>query len=160
MNTYHPHRIVTAAGHLATMEVVSCSIHGFDEAIGIDVDEFRVNWKLNFVQEHTQQVAYRLVVSTSKIPEGGDDGICFDSGRCESHEQRNILCSPKGGFLSTTFYYWTVRVWDQDGNEAVSAVNEFYTSYPRSSQLLPPYSMNQTYVRPFFSSSISVAVVV
>jgi hypothetical protein len=128
------------------MEVIGCGIHGFDEAIGIDVDEFRVFWKLNFAQEHARQVAYRLIVSTSKSLEGEDD-VCFDSGRCESHEQRNILCKPEGGFSSTTFHYWTVRVWDQDGNEAVSSVNELYTSYPRSSRLLPPYSMNQTYVR-------------
>lgn len=127
------------------MEVVLCGIHGFGEAIGIDVDEFRVFWKLNFDLEHARQVAYRLIVSTSKELELGA-AVCFDSGRCESHEQRNILCKPEGGFSSTTFHYWTVRVWDQDGNEAVSSVNEFYTSYPRSSKLLPPYSMNQTYV--------------
>ncbi|KAH8878930.1 hypothetical protein GQ53DRAFT_856852 [Thozetella sp. PMI_491] len=130
------------------MEVLRCGIHGFGEAIGIDVDEFRVFWKLRFAGEHARQAAYRLIVSTRKdvdAQEGSQD-VCFDSGRHESNEQRNVLCKPKGGFRSTTLYYWTVRVWDQDGNEATSAVNEFYTSYPRSSRLLPPYSMNQTYM--------------
>jgi hypothetical protein len=128
------------------MEIIQCGIHGFGETIGIDVDEFRVFWKLSFDQEHAQQVAYRLVVSTSKTFEAGGD-VCYDSGRCESREQRNILCKPTGGFSSTTLHYWAVRIWDQEGNDAVSAVNEFYTSYTRSSRLLPPYSMNQTYVR-------------
>lgn len=132
------------------MEVISCGIHGFAEAIGIDADELRFFWKLSFAGKHTKQTAYRVVVvAACKNPEASSDGeICFDSGRCESSEQRNILCKPAGGFKSTTVHYWTVRIWDQDGNEAVSGVNEFYTSYPRSSRLLPPYSMNQTYVRP------------
>ena len=129
------------------MEVVGCGIHGFHETIGIDVDEFRVYWKLHFVSEHATQAAYRLAVSTTKaIDTQSQDDIYFDTGRVESHEQRNVLCKPDGGFKSTTFYYWIIQVWDQDGNEAISSVNEFYTSYPRSSGLLPPYSMNQTYV--------------
>ncbi|KAL6404476.1 alpha-rhamnosidase [Ilyonectria robusta] len=130
------------------MEVVSCGIHGFGETIGLDVDELRVFWKLHFADEHAVQVAYRLVVSDSKDIDGhGQQGICFDTGRAEGREQRNVLCKPQSGFKSTTFYYWTVTVWDQNGNEATSSVSEFYTSYPRSSRLLPPYSMNQKYVR-------------
>lgn len=129
------------------MKVLSCGIHGFDEAIGLDVDKFRVYWKLEIEDEHAKQVAYRLVVSASKsVDAPSQDGICFDTGRQESSEQRNILVEPEGGFKSTTFHYWTVTVWDQDGNEATSSINEFYTSYPRCSRLLPPYSMNQTYV--------------
>lgn len=126
------------------MQVIGCGIHGFGEAIGIDVDEFRVFWKLDVADEHGKQVAYRIIVSESKVVD--EHGLCFDSGRVESNEQRNILCNPRDGFKSTTPYYWTVTVWDQHGNEAISSVNEFYTSYPRSSRLLPPYSMNQTYV--------------
>ncbi|KAH6651512.1 bacterial alpha-L-rhamnosidase-domain-containing protein [Truncatella angustata] len=128
------------------MEVVRCGIHGFGEAIGIDADEVRVFWKLNFASEHATQVAYRLIVSSGSSIDVARDGLCYDSGRVESSEQRNVLCRPKGGFKSTTLYFWTVRVWDQDGNEAISSINELYTSYPRSSRLLPPYSMNQTYM--------------
>ena len=131
----------------AAMEVSVCGIHGYGEAIGIDVDEFRVFWKLNLTDEHAKQVAYRLIVSTDKSLWDVEDAICYDSGRCESDEQRNILCRPEKGFRSTTMHYWGVQVWDQNGNTATSSVNEFYTSYPRSSKLLPPYSMNQTYVR-------------
>lgn len=130
------------------MNISSCGVHGFGEVIGIDVDEIRVFWKLDIKEEHSTQVAYRVAVSESK--DGGQQGhehSLYDSGRIESNEQRNILCRPNGGFASTTFYYWTVTVWAQDGTTATSQVNEFYTSYPKSSRLLPPYSMNQTYVR-------------
>ncbi|EOA84311.1 glycoside hydrolase family 78 protein [Exserohilum turcica Et28A] len=37
-------------------------------------------------------------------------------------------------------------VWDQNGEVSQSDPNEFFTAYPRSSGLLPPYSMNQTYM--------------
>ena len=130
------------------MEIKSCGIHGFGETIGIDVDEFRVFWKLNITKEHTTQVAYRVVISSTNNVNGqNQQDVCLDSGRVESREQRNILCNPKNGFKSTTLHTWTVTVWDQDGRQATSSINEFYTSYPRSSKLLPPYSMNQTYVR-------------
>ena len=129
------------------MEVVSCGIHGLGETIGIDVNEIRVYWKLSFVSEHATQAEYQVVISTDR-DFFSQSAVSFDSGRCESDAQRNIVCKPDGGFHSTTFYYWTVRVWDQNGQEALSEVNEFYTAYPRSSRLLPPYSMNQTYVCP------------
>lgn len=128
------------------MEVVGCGIHGFGETIGIDTDELRVFWKLHLDGENTTQASYRVVISTSRDVEG-QDGVCFDTGVVKSPEQRNVLCKPADGFKSTTVYHWTVRVWDQDGNQAVSSVNEFFTSYTRCSRLLPPYSMNQTYVR-------------
>lgn len=128
-----------------TMEVTHCGIHGFGETCGIDVVEIRVFWKLQSESEHTRQEAYRLVVSSDRSFDLQQ--LCFDSGRQESREQRNILCKPSDGFKSTTLYYWTVQIWDQDGHTATSALNEFYTSYPRCSRLLPPYSMNQTYVR-------------
>ena len=124
------------------MDVVSCGIHGFSEAIGIDADELRLFWKLESAIENAKQSAYRVVVSTRDAGRGD----CYDSGRVEGSEQRNILCKPDKGFQPTSFHYWTVQVWDQDGNDTISAVNEFYTSYPRSNRLLPPYSMNQIYV--------------
>ncbi|KAH8659956.1 bacterial alpha-L-rhamnosidase-domain-containing protein [Xylariales sp. PMI_506] len=127
------------------MRVVDCGIHGFGEAIGIDTDVLRFFWKLDSPLENANQVAYRVIVSTNPDPIVKDK-ICFDTGRTESRDQRNIICNLAEGFKSTTFYYWTVQVWDQDGNEAISPPNEFYTSYPQSSRLLPPYSMNQTYM--------------
>lgn len=127
------------------MEVTHCGLHGFGEAIGIDTDQLRMYWKLNFAGEHVQQAAYHLVVSTNRDFKVQQD-VLFDSGRQAGSEQRNVICKPEGGFQSTTMYYWRVQVWDQDNNTTVSSTNEFYTSYPRSSRLLPPYSMNQTYV--------------
>ncbi|KAL4757654.1 glycoside hydrolase family 78 protein [Aspergillus foveolatus] len=127
------------------MEVTRCGIHGFHETLGIDTDEIRFFWVLEGGRSRSEQTAYRIKVSseTNGLEEQPD---AWDSGRVESDAQRNIICKPESGFKSTTTYYWQVTVWDQEGRESKSAVNEFYTSYPRSSRLLPPYSMNQTYM--------------
>ncbi|KAL6235023.1 hypothetical protein BDW75DRAFT_251145 [Aspergillus navahoensis] len=127
------------------MEVTRCGIHGFHETLGIDTDEIRFFWALAAGNSKAEQIAYRITVSSEKnrLEEKPD---AWDSGRVESDAQRNIRCKPEFGFKSTTTYYWQVTVWDQEGNDSKSAVNEFYTSYPRSSRLLPPYSMNQTYM--------------
>ncbi|KAL4924812.1 bacterial alpha-L-rhamnosidase-domain-containing protein [Aspergillus undulatus] len=131
------------------MEVSRCGIHGFHETIGIDTDDIRFFWVLDAGGSKARQAAYRIRVSSKKSELGEQSAIAtdgWDSGRVESEAQRNIVCKPEAGFKSTTFYYWQVTVWDRDGHSLKSAINEFYTSYPRSSRLLPPYSMNQTYM--------------
>lgn len=125
------------------MEIRRCGIHAFHEVLGIDTDEIRLFWTLHSDDEHAVQSAYRVALSLK--PDGAE--LLWDSGRVESDAQRNVVCAPEGGFKSATFHYWTVTVWDQDDRETVSEPNEFFTAYPRSSRLLPPYSMNQTYVR-------------
>lgn len=126
------------------MEVTRCGIHGFHEALGIDTDEIRFFWVLEANNTNARQAAYRIAVSSRKT--ALDEPDAWDSGRVQSDAQRNIVCKPEAGFKSTTLYFWQVTVWDENGNASKSAIKEFYTSYPRSSRLLPPYSMNQTYV--------------
>lgn len=127
------------------MEIMRCGIHAFHEVLGIDADEIRFFWTLHADAEDARQTAYRVTLALS--PQGkGSAEFVWDTGRVESGEQRNIVCKPQDGFRSATFHYWQVTVWDQDGNATTSEPNEFFTAYPRSSGLLPPYSMNQTYV--------------
>ncbi|KAI5294531.1 hypothetical protein KEM55_006576 [Ascosphaera atra] len=135
------------------MEFIRTGIHGFHETIGIDVDELRVYWALKGKTPETRQVAYRIVVAEDKDAlglgqlEGSSSSIAWDSGRVNSDAQRNILIKPENGFKSTTLYFWQASLWDQDGVVSRSEIAEFYTSYPRCSRLLPPYSMNQTYTQ-------------
>ncbi|KAL1598474.1 hypothetical protein SLS59_006758 [Nothophoma quercina] len=123
-------------------QITRCGIHAFHEVLGIDTDKLRFFWVLQSVLADAEQTEYRVEVSTSQ----SFDTLCWDSTKVSGNEQRNILCAPEGGFQSATFHYWRVTVWDQDGNTSQSATNEFFTAYPRSSGLLPPYSMNQTYM--------------
>ncbi|UQC75398.1 uncharacterized protein CLUP02_02052 [Colletotrichum lupini] len=130
------------------MEVTRCGIHAFHETLGIDVDEIRFYWVLHSELEHASQSAYHIVVAlnATALDDGSSSQVVWDSGKIESNAQRNILCKPDGGFKSASFHFWKVTVWDQDGQASSSGVNEFFTAYPRSSRLLPPYSMNQTYM--------------
>jgi hypothetical protein len=130
------------------MKVARCGIHGFHEALGIDSDELRFFWTLKSDGELDSQTAYQVVVI--ELPPGAtssqiNETIKWDSGKCSSGSQRDIVCKPDGGFRSTCEYLWRVTVWDQFGQSSTSSDNSFFTAYPRS-QLLPPLSMNQTYM--------------
>ncbi|PYI33542.1 alpha-L-rhamnosidase [Aspergillus indologenus CBS 114.80] len=131
------------------MEITRCGFHGFHEVLGIDVDEVRFFWVIASTQPNASQKAYRVVLTTDETSLRDDNvspsKLAWDSGYVESNEQRNIICKPDNGFQSTCSYYWRVTVWDQSDQSFHSAVNHFFTAYPRS-HLLPPYSMNQTYM--------------
>jgi hypothetical protein len=127
------------------MEIIRCGVHGFHEVLGIDRDEIRFFWVLDSDVEKARQIAYRVTLSlTPQV--ANDSDLLWDTGKVESNEQRNIVCKPKDGFRSATFHYWQVTIWDQDDKTTASVPNQFFTAYPRSNRLLPPYSMNQTYV--------------
>jgi hypothetical protein len=132
------------------MRIARCGIHGFHETLGIDVDELRFFWTIESDRPGSRQVAYRVEVTTnSQILERVENQVSdhvWDSGRVESDKQRNIVCKPENGFQSTCSHYWRVTLWDDAGSAYYSSVNYFFTGYPRSSRLLPPYSMNQTYM--------------
>ncbi|KAF3316796.1 hypothetical protein TWF173_001460 [Orbilia oligospora] len=133
----------------STMRVSRCGIHGFHETLGIDQDEVRFFWVLSSNEEFAAQAAYRIIVSTEPFTledvGSSDKSIAWDSGKIQSDKQRDIRCCPETGFKSTCMYYWRVLVWDTYGTCSQSNFNEFFTAYPRS-HLLPPYSMNQTYM--------------
>ncbi|KAI0205105.1 alpha-rhamnosidase [Astrocystis sublimbata] len=136
------------------MKITRCGIHRFHEHLGIDCDSIRFYWVLHSQDEDARQVAYRVVVvasPTAKTPDATEFPspglpVLWDSGKVHNSSQRAIPCQPEGGFLSTTFHYWQVTIWDTHGNPTAGPISEFFTSYPRSSGLLPPYSMNQTYM--------------
>lgn len=131
------------------LSFVRCGIHGFDEVLGIDSDEIRFFWTLETDDRHAIQTAYRVVLSTSSAAVEDDNPdasqLEWDSGRVESAEQRNVICKPENGFKSTCSYYWRVTMWNQSNEAHHSPVQHFFTGYPRA-RLLPPYSMNQTYM--------------
>lgn len=125
-----------------SFQIPRCGIHAFHEHLGIDTDKVRFFWVLHSDVEDARQTAYRVEVSTSNSFEH----LLWDSGKVESDQQRNVLCAPAGGFLSASFHYWRVTVWDQHHQTSQSSTNEFFTAYPRATGLLPPYSMNQVYM--------------
>ncbi|KAF4551069.1 Hypothetical protein D9617_14g075250 [Elsinoe fawcettii] len=132
------------------MKFLRCGIHGFHETLGIDVDELRFWWALESDIPNDRQTAYQVVVSTDEkslaVDQAADAlGRVWTSGKISGDVQRNVVCKPETGFAATTHHFWTVTVWDVDGKAHTSEPNTFFTAYPRS-HLLPPWSMNQTYM--------------
>ncbi|CZR66690.1 uncharacterized protein PAC_16591 [Phialocephala subalpina] len=130
------------------LQFIRCGIHGFHKTLGIDTDEIRFYWTLESQDEDAVQTAYQVrVFELPPQDKRGDEGypVIWDSERQTSNAQRDIICKPEGGFKSTQEYLWTVTVLDQNDAAITSDDNTFFTAYPRS-QLLPPLSMNQTYM--------------
>ncbi|KAJ5713703.1 alpha-L-rhamnosidase [Penicillium malachiteum] len=131
------------------MHISRCGIHGFHEVLGIDADEIRFYWAIETDVKGEIQRAYQILLSTdSESLESQDPDkskLAWDSGRIEGNAQRNVLCKLPDGFKSTCSYFWRVCVWDSSNNVHQSSIQHFFTGYPRS-RLLPPYSMNQTYM--------------
>ena len=69
------------------------------------------SWKIKSDNRNVVQTAYRITVSDDK-------GVVWDSGLTESDKQTFIQY--EGSLKSKTVYHWTVTVWDNQGNEAVS----------------------------------------
>ncbi|KAK6538410.1 hypothetical protein TWF694_011286 [Orbilia ellipsospora] len=132
----------------SALTVSRCGIHGFHETLGIDQEEVNFFWILSSDDESATQSAYRVVVATEPFSFDAlpaQTAIAWDSATVQSDKQRDVLCKPKDGFKSTCTYYWRISVWDVQGTASQSDLNQFFTAYPRS-HLLPPYSMNQTYM--------------
>ncbi|KAI5292471.1 hypothetical protein KEM52_006333 [Ascosphaera acerosa] len=147
-----------------TLPFLRTGIHGFAETIGIDTDEIRLYWAYKPLLLEVRQLAYRIVVAESKdalapstllashshgAARRAAPPVVFDSGMVMSDAQRNVpVAAPNGGagFRSTTPHFYRIIVWDEDEAVSYSGIGEFYTAYPRCSGLLPPYSMNQTYM--------------
>ncbi|PVH99981.1 glycoside hydrolase family 78 protein [Periconia macrospinosa] len=89
-----------------TFEITRCGIHGFHEVLGIDADKIRVYWVLSSDDADAQQTSYRVEISCSQ----SFSECLWDSGKVDGNQQRNVLCSPKDGFLSATFHYWRVTM--------------------------------------------------
>ncbi|OQE23054.1 hypothetical protein PENSTE_c009G08623 [Penicillium steckii] len=132
-----------------TLEFSRCGIHGFHEVLGVDSDEIRFYWAINSTKKGTTQSAYRITLTTDRqsleYPDHENSNFDWDSERVASNEQRNVICKLDDGFKSTCSYYWQVTVWDNNNQIYKSSIQHFFTGYPRS-RLLPPYSMNQTYM--------------
>ena len=104
------------------------------QPLGIDCPSPRFSWKLAVIA-NTQgeplrgqaQTAYRILIASEpdKLQESRAD--VWDSGRVAS---RNSVLVPgiSGGLRSNYRYYWTVKIWDQDGNPGSYAPSVWFES--------------------------------
>ncbi|CAM5643571.1 alpha-L-rhamnosidase [Streptomyces pilosus] len=92
--------------------------------LGLDEPRPRLSWKLADARRGQRQSAYRLQVA---VEEGTN---VFDSGVVASSDTLDVV--PVGVTLAAaTRYFWTVTVWDADGEEGETASSWFETGLMR-----------------------------
>jgi alpha-L-rhamnosidase len=81
---------------------------------GIDVEQPRLNWMLNSVENVRGQSAYRVLVASTSAILKKDQGDLWDSGRVASGQSTWIEYGGKK-LVSGQRVYWKVRVWSDAG---------------------------------------------
>ncbi|MGD1894253.1 MAG: family 78 glycoside hydrolase catalytic domain [Cyclobacteriaceae bacterium] len=85
--------------------------------LGIDESSPRFSWVVPDNQRNTQQVAYQIQLATTAKDLVSGENIIWDSGKLESDQSVNVAYNgPK--LDSHTRYYWTIRTWDNHGNQS------------------------------------------
>lgn len=82
--------------------------------LGIDAVKPRLSWTLSADGKGKRQTAYQVLVASSPDLLARDEGDMWDSGKVESEESIHIRYSGTP-LASGAFYYWKVRVWDEQG---------------------------------------------
>ncbi len=87
-----------------------------------------LGWVVNSETPNTLQVAYRILIASSKDKLEKNEADMWDSGKIESNNSISIRYN--GVDLSpATVYYWKVKTWDNRGTESkFSEVKSFMTA--------------------------------
>lgn len=88
-----------------------------ENPLGIDMQNPRFSWNIITEKRGILQSAYRILVSDSRKGLMKEAGNIWDSGKVTSDKAGSIVY---GGVLlkSGTTYYWSVIVWNQDGDQS------------------------------------------
>lgn len=95
--------------------------------LGIDTQSPRFAWTLKSNERNQKQTAYEILVSDNLEAIKNGNGNVWHSGKVNSSDQNQI--EYKGTQLkSFTRYYWTVKIYDGNGREAISEPAWFETA--------------------------------
>ena len=93
-------------------EVYDLKVNQITEALGMDVEKPVFSWKLRAEKQNTMQKQAQILVGKTD----GSAGV-WDSGVMDTDESAGIAYAGEA-LEAETRYYVTVKVWDQDGEEA------------------------------------------
>ena len=81
--------------------------------IGIDTNAPRLRWQMTDNRQGALQTAYQVIVGTDSTSVANGKGDLWDSGKIPG---ANMLVTYQGKLLLPfTTCFWSVRIWDQDG---------------------------------------------
>lgn len=101
-----------AAGFAMSLADLKCEFRL--DPLGIDVARPQLSWVLRSDQRGDRQIAYQVLVSSSRASLGEDQGELWDTGKVESDRTLNV---PYAGaaLRSSQQVFWKTRVWDAAG---------------------------------------------
>ena len=97
----------------AQLKVVNPLCENRTNPVGLDVTQPRFSWQLQSDRRNVKQAAYEITVA----PHPSFKAITWSSGKINSDQSVHV---PYGGpaLESGHSYYWTVKVWDDNGKMA------------------------------------------
>ncbi|PKA97832.1 alpha-L-rhamnosidase [Flavobacteriaceae bacterium MAR_2009_75] len=88
-----------------------------ENPMGITVLSPRFSWLLEGNGRNRSQLAYQILVSSSKKMLEEDQGNIWDSGKVSSYETNQVVFAGDE-LISNTDYFWKVKIWDESNQES------------------------------------------
>ncbi|MDQ1914865.1 family 78 glycoside hydrolase catalytic domain [Paenibacillus sp. GD4] len=104
--------------------------------IGIDAEAPRFSWIMEADERGQKQTAYQILV-TSEL--SGDSADVWNSGKVLSNESVAIVYTGEA-LQPSTRYYWTVMVWDKDGQVFIAEEQAYFETGVRSTDGITGWS--------------------
>lgn len=117
----------------STATVVKLQTEYTDNPIGLDVEAPRFSWQMTDSVRGQAQTAYEIFVADSAENLAAGQYV-WDSGKVDSG--LSVSIPYEGPALEAcTRYYWQVKVWDKDGNVALSTEEAYFETAMLSTSL-------------------------
>ena len=94
--------------------------------LGIDKSRPLLGWQIQSTQNGMHQTAYQVLVASSSQLLNKNSGDIWNSGKIISSQSQNIFYSgPR--LQSGKYYYWKVKVWDEEGKPAAWSKSAYWS---------------------------------
>lgn len=100
--------------------------------LGIDIAKPRLSWQIISDQRNLQQVAYQIMVASSKEKLNKNEGDIWNSDKVNSNESIHVLYAGKE-LNSKSDYFWKVKTITNKGSSDWSGVAHFSTGLLKKS---------------------------
>jgi alpha-L-rhamnosidase len=108
-----------------SVKTTNLEVESSTNPLGIDKPNPRFSWIMESDIRGQKQSAYQILVASDKNKLEKSVGDFWDSGKIKSDKSNNINYEGKA-LKPTTRYYWTVKVWDKDGNLVVPSNESWF----------------------------------
>lgn len=120
--------LVSSGWCMADWLVTGLKVEYAEQPTGIAVARPQFSWQISGERRHIKQKAYQLLVADSPEKLANSKGNIWDSGVIQSAQSVGVLFNGED-LESRKAYYWKVKVWKEQGGEAVeSEVASFETA--------------------------------